>query len=107
MVKLQFSELAKAEFDLVLMDVQMPNMDGFEATAAIRERERENGGRIPIVGLTAHALKGYEQRCLAAGMDAYISKPVHARELVEVIEALVQKSDDKTIPENARAASQV
>jgi CheY-like chemotaxis protein len=89
------------------MDVQMPNMDGFEATAAIRERERLNGGRIPILGLTAHPLKGYEHRCLAAGMDAYISKPVHATKLVEVIEALVQKSGDKTVGENATAASQL
>jgi len=73
-------------FDVVLMDVQMPEMDGFEATAAIREGERVTGAHIQIIALTAHALKGDEQRCLHAGMDAYISKPVDAHTLVQLVE---------------------
>jgi signal transduction histidine kinase/DNA-binding response OmpR family regulator len=77
---------AEAEFDLVLMDVQMPEMDGFEATAAIREIERSTARRIPIVALTAHALKGDRERCLAAGMDGYLTKPIQARELFAAIE---------------------
>jgi two-component system sensor histidine kinase/response regulator len=74
------------QFDLVLMDVQMPNMDGFEATARIRREERENGQHMPIVAMTAHALKGDEERCLAAGMDAYVSKPIRIGELLATIE---------------------
>jgi two-component system, sensor histidine kinase and response regulator len=73
-------------FDLVLMDVQMPEMDGFEATAAIREKEKLTGRHIPIVAMTAHALKGDEERCLAVGMDGYISKPIRSEELFRVIE---------------------
>ncbi len=76
------------EFDVVLMDVQMPEMDGFEATAAIRAREKETGQHIPIIATTAHAMKGDEQRCLEAGMDAYISKPVQAQQLFSVLEAV-------------------
>jgi CheY-like chemotaxis protein len=64
------------EYDLILMDVQMPRMNGFEATGAIRDKERSLGGHIPIIAMTAHALKEDEERCLAAGMDAYISKPI-------------------------------
>jgi signal transduction histidine kinase/DNA-binding response OmpR family regulator len=76
---------SSASFDLVLMDVQMPEMDGFETTAALRRREEGTGRRIPIVALTAHAMKGDRERCLAAGMDGYISKPIQARELFRVI----------------------
>lgn len=64
------------EYDLILMDVQMPYMNGFEATGAIRRKERSRGGHIPIIAMTAHALKEDEERCLSAGMDAYISKPI-------------------------------
>ena len=73
------------DFDLVLMDVQMPEMDGFEATAAIRKLER--GRSIPIIGVTAHAMKGDRERCLAAGMDAYVSKPLRPPDLFAAIDA--------------------
>jgi two-component system sensor histidine kinase/response regulator len=73
-------------FEVVLMDVQMPEMDGLEATAAIRAREKEFHAHIPIVAMTAHALKGDRERCLAAGMDGYVSKPIRAQTLMEEIE---------------------
>ncbi|HSD66994.1 MAG TPA: response regulator, partial [Vicinamibacteria bacterium] len=73
--------LEREAFDVVLMDVQMPELDGLETTAAIRERERAAGGHLPIVALTAHAMKGDAERCLAAGMDAYLAKPLHPRAL--------------------------
>jgi len=81
--------LEKRDFDLILMDIQMPVMDGFEATAAIREKERNSDRRIPIVAMTAHALAGYDEQCLEAGMDAYISKPIRPRELFDTIESIV------------------
>jgi PAS domain S-box-containing protein len=82
--------LVAQPFDLVLMDVQMPEMDGLEATAAIRTREKTaGGGHVPIVAMTAHALKGDRELCLAAGMDEYIAKPIRAHELFDVIEAVV------------------
>jgi CheY-like chemotaxis protein len=77
---------AAGAFDLVLMDVQMPDMDGFEATAAIRMRERETGGRLRIVAMTAHAMNGDLERCLRAGMDGYVSKPLNPRLLCAVVE---------------------
>jgi CheY-like chemotaxis protein len=79
--------LEREPFDLVLMDVQMPEMGGFEATAAIRERERQGGaGHVPVIAMTAHAMKGDRERCLEAGMDSYVSKPIQAAELFAVIE---------------------
>ena len=72
-------------FDLILMDVQMPDMDGFETTAAIRARELLTGGRVPIIAVTAHAMKGDRERCLAAGMDGYLSKPIRVRELLDLL----------------------
>ena len=79
-------------FDIVLMDVQMPDMDGFEATAAIRQHEELSGRHIPILAMTAHAIKGDRERCLAAGMDGYIAKPIRQAELYAAIEnALGQK----------------
>lgn len=75
-------------FDLILMDVQMPEMDGLEATAAIREKESATGEHIPIIAMTAHAMRGDRERCLEIGMDDYISKPVNVEKLYEIIEAL-------------------
>jgi CheY-like chemotaxis protein len=77
--------LARESFDIVLMDAQMPNMDGFEATRRIRERERATGTHVPVVALTAHAMQGDRERCLEAGMDDYIVKPIRARDLHEAI----------------------
>jgi CheY-like chemotaxis protein len=71
-------------YDAILMDCQMPEMDGYAATAVIRERER-NGSHIPIIALTANAMKGAEEACLRAGMDGYISKPVNSDELRETL----------------------
>jgi signal transduction histidine kinase/DNA-binding response OmpR family regulator len=87
-------ELENGSFDIVLMDIMMPNMDGMEATAAIREKEKHTGGHIPIVAMTAHALKGDEERCLAAGMDGYVSKPIQPIELFKTIEELLAKSKE-------------
>ena len=78
----------RRRFDLILMDVQMPRMDGIETTAAIRNREKTTGGRIPIVALTAHAMVGDRERCLEAGMDGYLIKPIQPGMLVEAIERL-------------------
>ena len=78
--------LEKQAFDLVLMDVQMPVMDGFEATAGIRSQEKATGAHIPIIAMTAHAMKGDRERCLAAGMDGYIAKPIQPKELYETLE---------------------
>ncbi|MBI4875495.1 MAG: response regulator [Acidobacteria bacterium] len=76
---------AGGDFDLILMDVQMPRMDGLQATLGIRKRERGTARRIPILGLTAHAMKGDRERCLEAGMDGYVAKPVRTEDLVEAI----------------------
>ncbi len=78
----------REDFDLVLMDVQMPDMDGIAATAAIREREKETGTRLSIIAMTAHAMKGDEERCLAAHMDGYIPKPVEPQRLFDLVEAI-------------------
>jgi two-component system, sensor histidine kinase and response regulator len=89
---------AAEPFDLILMDVQMPEMDGLEATRSIRERESHVGGHIPIVALTAHAMKGDRDRCLAVGMDAYVTKPIRSKELARVIqEALNQQLTSRTL----------
>ena len=84
--------------DAVLMDVQMPEMDGLEATTAIRERERICGGHIPIVAMTAHAMKGDQERCLAAGMDGYVSKPIKPEALFAILAELTAQPELKNAP---------
>ena len=79
-------------FDLVLMDVQMPDIDGFEATALIRKKERESGAHIPIIAMTAHAMSGDRERCLDAGMDDYISKPIRGPVLLDLVTKYSGKS---------------
>ena len=85
--------LEREEFDIVLMDVQMPRMDGYEATAAIREKEQSTGKHLPIVAMTAHAMKGDRERCLDSGMDGYVSKPIQVSSLFEEIARLVGTGD--------------
>jgi CheY-like chemotaxis protein len=77
--------LERDDIDLVLMDVQMPEVDGLEATTTIRRKEQRTGGHVPIIAMTASALAGDREQCLAAGMDAYVSKPIRAAELIAVI----------------------
>jgi two-component system, sensor histidine kinase and response regulator len=79
-------------FDIVLMDIQMPVMDGFEATAAIREHERKAGGHLPVVALTAHTMDGDSERCVQAGMDGYISKPIVPANLQAVMQSVLQST---------------
>jgi two-component system sensor histidine kinase/response regulator len=71
------------------MDIQMPEMDGFEATAILRKRERETNNHQPVIALTAHAMKGDQERCLAAGMDGYLPKPIRPQELDEILDKYV------------------
>jgi signal transduction histidine kinase/ActR/RegA family two-component response regulator len=78
-------------FDVVLMDVQMPEMDGLEATAAIREEEKKTGAHLPIIAMTAHSMKGDREECLAAGMDGYVAKPIRSEELFAVIEEVTSR----------------
>jgi signal transduction histidine kinase/CheY-like chemotaxis protein len=84
-----FEMLDRESVDLVLMDVQMPEMDGFEATRRIREREKKTGGHLPIVAMTAHVLDGDREKCLDAGMDAYLAKPVESGQLYKMIEEML------------------
>src|SRR5262249_38332025 len=98
--------LEKEAFVLVLMDVQMPEMDGFAATRAIRQQEGSTGAHIPIVALTAHAMRGDRERCLTAGMDAYLSKPLQAPQLFEMIERLALPSPTHQVEGEERSESE-
>ncbi|HEY5620168.1 MAG TPA: response regulator, partial [Candidatus Bathyarchaeia archaeon] len=82
------SEFENGHFDLILMDVQMPEMDGFEATNAIRGKEKATKTHVPIVAMTAHAMKGDRDLCLQRGMDEYIAKPINIEEFLEIIDRL-------------------
>ncbi len=106
-----FSFFEKQAFDLILMDVQMPEMGGFEATEAIRKKEKGRGTHTPIIAMTAHAMKGDRERCLEAGMDGYIPKPIKPKELFETIEDVVascewrvtgNRTDSKLATRNSR-----
>jgi two-component system sensor histidine kinase/response regulator len=86
--------LEREDFDFILMDVEMPELDGFQVTAAIREKEKLAGGHIPVIAMTAHVLKGDQDRCLSAGMDGYVSKPIRTSELMAAIEKLTGASSE-------------
>jgi CheY-like chemotaxis protein len=96
-------EAAFAGFDCVLMDIQMPEMDGFECTAIIREKEQMTGFRLPIIAMTAHALQSDRERCREAGMDGYVSKPIDPQTLFEEVERLTHQKVETTHGANARA----
>jgi CheY-like chemotaxis protein/HPt (histidine-containing phosphotransfer) domain-containing protein len=99
--------ISEDRYDLILMDVQMPEMDGFEATARIRELEKQKGAHTPIVAMTAHAMKGDRERCLEAGMDDYVPKPISSEALLNAIRMLVpehleSKKEKSPVTENAQ-----
>lgn len=100
--RLAIDALSTQDFDLVLMDVQMPQMDGLTATARIRDLEKKTGRHVPIIAMTAHAMRGDRERCLEAGMDDYVSKPISSTTLLEAIRRVVPESDRD--PEAAEAA---
>jgi CheY-like chemotaxis protein len=85
--------LEERDFDLVLMDVQMPEMDGFAATRELRKREEGRQRHIPVIAMTAHAMKGDRETCIAAGMDGYIAKPISRADLQQVINQAVRVSE--------------
>lgn len=91
--------LDKDAFDVVLMDVQMPEIDGLEASELIRGKEKTAGGHVPIIAMTAHAMKGDKERCLAAGMDGYVSKPIQMEELINAVESCThtQPSEEEKV----------
>ncbi|HEY6332202.1 MAG TPA: response regulator, partial [Blastocatellia bacterium] len=97
--------ISEQDFDLIFMDVQMPEMNGFEATAAIREKEQQTGAHTPIIAMTAHALSGDRERCIAAGMDDYISKPATREHLLGAIARYAGKpAFIRIVPAAIRAA---
>ncbi|MBC2709991.1 MAG: response regulator [Desulfosarcina sp.] len=100
--RLAIEALANQDFDLVLMDVQMPEMDGLTATARIREQEKKTNHHVPIIAMTAHAMRGDRERCIEVGMDDYVSKPISSTTLLEAICRVVPTSDSD--PASAAAA---
>jgi CheY-like chemotaxis protein len=103
--------LEREPFDVVLMDLQMPEMNGFEATGAIRENERQrpspSGTRLPIIALTAHAMKTDEERCLAAGMDGYLSKPIRPAELLRAVQRLDRAAPEAVADDTGAAPAEI
>ena len=87
--RLALESAAKVSYDLLLMDVQMPEMDGMEATRVLRERESKTGTHLTVIGVTAHAMAGDRERCLQAGIDGYLTKPIRPTELGELLDRLV------------------
>jgi CheY-like chemotaxis protein/HPt (histidine-containing phosphotransfer) domain-containing protein len=98
--------LAKARFDLVLMDIQMPEMDGFEAVAAIRLEEQSTGSHQPVIALTAHAMKGDRDRCLAAGFDSYVPKPIRSEALFAAIDEILDPDPMEPATEDPSAVTE-
>ena len=99
--------LAAHQFDLIIMDVQMPEMDGLEATAVIRAREKQTGTHVPIIAMTAHAMKGDRERCLAAGMDQYVAKPIRVKHLFDAMAEVLGQSvvgGDRPVVGDAQSA---
>jgi len=94
--------MERQSYDVVLMDVQMPEVDGFQATAAIREREKTTGKHLRIIAMTAHAMEGDREKCLAAGMDGYIPKPITAKEMFDAIEDNEVLHMNERIPRDQR-----
>jgi PAS domain S-box-containing protein len=95
--------LSRAHYDVVLMDVQMPDMDGFEATRAIRMMEKHTGRHQQVIALTAHAMIGDRERCLESGMDGYLSKPIIPQELYQVLESCSQAIGSRSVPQGLKA----
>ena len=93
--------LEQGAFDLVFMDVQTPEMDGLEATAAIRKREQLSGKHQAVIALTAHAMKGDQERCVAAGMESYLSKPIRSQELDELLQSHIARRRELAPPRSA------
>ena len=105
--KQALAALAKDRFDLVLMDMQMPEMDGFEATAILREQEKSSGNHQPVVAMTALAMSGDKERCIEAGMDGYLSKPIRPQELDELLDIYLALKDQGAKPDQPAAESPI
>jgi CheY-like chemotaxis protein len=89
--------LKQRDYDVILMDVQMPVMDGLQAAAAIRGLAKLSQAQIPIIAMTAHTMPGDKERCLAAGMDAYLSKPINSQKLIDMLEFAMQIGEKRTL----------
>jgi two-component system sensor histidine kinase/response regulator len=98
---------AREAFDLIFMDVQMPEMDGFEATNRIRQSEKGSGRHLPIVAMTAHAMTGDRERCLAAGMDDYISKPLKKEDILKILDTIPKSVSSSIAAPNGSASFQL